>query len=196
MLPVIAHNLLESIEQLRACAVQARQGDAGFTVNTSHIASWSRRTRSWRRRHPVIGYELGEGDRNQANAYGRECQRTSLEITDPFGRGSRRILDPATLAEPVIKGKARDGAWETPFHGCHSERRGAHAPKPCLGISRHAWRAAPGHAGPVLCSSGKIAGSCGHQRSTGPDCLGAAHRSIREISLRCLGCAAAPLRSE
>jgi fumarate hydratase class II len=106
MLPVIAHNLLESIELLASASrVLADKAIAGFTVNTEHIAELVEKNPIMvTALNPVIGYEQGARIAKQAYADGRKVKEVALEMTELSADDLDRILDPATLAEPGIKG--------------------------------------------------------------------------------------------
>jgi fumarate hydratase class II len=106
MLPMIAHNLLESIELLAAAStVLADKAVAGFTVNREHIADLVEKNPIMvTALNPVIGYELGAKIAKQAYADGRRVKEVALEMTDLSEGDLDRILDPASLAEPGIKG--------------------------------------------------------------------------------------------
>ncbi len=106
MLPVIAHNLLESISLLGSMSrVLADKAVAGFTVNREHIADLVEKNPIMvTALNPVIGYELGAKIAKQAYADGRRVKEVTLELTDLSPEDIDRILDPASLAEPGIKG--------------------------------------------------------------------------------------------
>lgn len=106
MLPVIAVNLLQSIELLASVSnVLADKAIAGFTVNTEHIAELvDRNPIMVTGLNPVIGYELGAKIAKQAYAEGRTVKDVALELTDLSSEELDRVLDPMVLAEPGIKG--------------------------------------------------------------------------------------------
>ncbi len=106
MLPVIAHNLLESIELLASMStVLADKAIAGFEVNTAHIAELVEKNPIMvTALNPVIGYELGAKIAKQAYADGRKVKDVALELTELAEEDLERILDPASLADPGIKG--------------------------------------------------------------------------------------------
>ena len=106
MLPVIAHNLLESISLLASTSrVLADKAVAGFTVNREMIAELVEKNPIMvTALNPVIGYELGAKIAKQAYADGRRVKEVTAEMTDLSAEDIDRILDPASLAEPGIKG--------------------------------------------------------------------------------------------
>jgi fumarate hydratase class II len=106
MLPVIALNLLQSIELLASISqVLADKAIAGFTVNTAHIAELvDRNPIMVTGLNPVIGYEAGARIAKRAYAEGRTVKDVALELTDLSAAELDRVLDPTVLAEPGIKG--------------------------------------------------------------------------------------------
>jgi len=105
MLPVIAHNLLQSIELLaNACTVLADKAIAGFTVNTDRIESAvGRNPILVTALNPVIGYELGAKIAKKAYAEGRALKDVARELTDLTDEELDRLLDPAELTQGGIK---------------------------------------------------------------------------------------------
>lgn len=106
MLPVIAVNLLQSIDLLASVStVLADKAIAGFTVNTAHIAELvDRNPIMVTGLNPVIGYELGAKIAKQAYAEGRTVRDVALELTELSAAEIDHVLDPTVLAEPGIKG--------------------------------------------------------------------------------------------
>lgn len=104
MLPVIAHNLLESIEILSTMSnVLADKAIAGFTVNTERIAELvDKNPIMVTGLNPVIGYENGAKIAKKAYAEGRTVKEVAKELTDLSDEDLDRILDPAVLADPGI----------------------------------------------------------------------------------------------
>jgi fumarate hydratase class II len=100
MLPVIAHNLLQSIELLAsASTVLADKAIAGFTVNREHIADLvDKNPIMVTGLNPVIGYDLAAKIAKQAYAEGRRVKDVAGELTDLSEADLNRILDPAELA--------------------------------------------------------------------------------------------------
>jgi len=111
MLPVIAHNLLQSIELLASVSrVLADKAVAGFTVNTERIADLvDRNPIMVTALNPIIGYDTAARIAKQAYAEGRKVKDVAVELTDLTAEQVDRILDPAELAEPGIKDGASGG---------------------------------------------------------------------------------------
>ncbi len=104
MLPVAAHNLLESIELLaNGCISLADKAIAGFEVNDDRIAELvSRNPILVTALNPVIGYELGAKIAKTAYAEGRSLREVAKELTDLTDEELDRLLDPAALTEGGI----------------------------------------------------------------------------------------------
>ena len=111
MLPMIAHNLLQSIELLTTMSrVLADKAIAGFTVNTERIAELvDMNPIMVTALNPIIGYEMGAKIAKQAYAEGRRVKDVAAELTELSAEELDRLLDPAELAEPGIKGGASGG---------------------------------------------------------------------------------------
>jgi fumarate hydratase, class II len=105
MLPVIAHNLLESIRLLAAIARQlADQAIRGFKVNEARMReALERNPILVTALNPVIGYELGAATAKKAYADGRPIREVALEMTTLSGEELARLLDPAALTEGGIR---------------------------------------------------------------------------------------------
>jgi fumarate hydratase class II len=105
MLPVVAYNLLQSIELLaNACTVLADKAIAGFTVNEDKIAAAvGRNPILVTALNPVIGYELGARIAKQAYAEGRPLKDVARELTELTDEELDRLLDPAALTEGGIQ---------------------------------------------------------------------------------------------
>jgi fumarate hydratase class II len=105
MLPVVAYNLLQSIELLtNACTSLATRAIAGFTVNIDNInRALGRNPILVTALNPVIGYELGAAIAKKAYAEGRAVKDVALEMTDLTEAELDRLLDPAALTEGGIK---------------------------------------------------------------------------------------------
>ena len=105
MLPVVAHNLLQSIEILAsASTVFADKAIAGFTVNEENIQrALGRNPILVTALNPVIGYELGAAVAKKAYAEGRAVKDVAKEMTDLSDEELDRLLDPASLTEGGIK---------------------------------------------------------------------------------------------
>ncbi|MCI0400174.1 MAG: class II fumarate hydratase [Gammaproteobacteria bacterium] len=101
MLPVIAYNLLQSIELMANSArVLADNAIAGFTVNVEQL-------RKALEKNPilvtalnaVIGYDKGAQIAKKAYAEGRSIQDVAAEMTDLSAEELARLLDPAKLTK-------------------------------------------------------------------------------------------------
>jgi fumarate hydratase class II len=106
MLPVIAYNLLQSVELLaigsRSLADNAL---AGFTVNHARVAeALARNPILVTALNPVIGYEKGAAIAKRAYAEGRPVLEVAAEMTQLSAAELRRLLDPKTLTEGGIQG--------------------------------------------------------------------------------------------
>ena len=105
MLPVVAYNLLQSIEILAsASTVIADKAIAGFTVNEENIQrALGRNPILVTALNPVIGYELGAAVAKKAYAEGRAVKDVAKEMTELTDEELDRLLDPAGLTEGGIK---------------------------------------------------------------------------------------------
>ena len=105
MLPVVAHNLVQSVEILaNACTVLADSAIAGFTVNEDNInAALGRNPILVTALNPVIGYEKGAAVAKKAYAEGKPIKDVAREETDLTDEELDRLLDPADLARGGIK---------------------------------------------------------------------------------------------
>ena len=105
MLPVVAYNLLQSIEVLANASVGlADRAIAGFTVNVDNInRALDRNPILVTALNPVIGYELGAAVAKKAYAEGRPVKDVAREMTDLTDAELDRLLDPASLTEGGIK---------------------------------------------------------------------------------------------
>jgi len=105
MLPVIAHNLLQSIELLaNASRTLARSAVAGFAVNARQIASaLDRNPMLVTALAPVIGYDQAAAIAKRALAEGRPIREVAAEMTDLDERRLARLLDPAALAKGGVR---------------------------------------------------------------------------------------------
>ena len=106
MLPVIAHNLMQSLELLaigsRSLADNAL---AGFTVNHARLAeALARNPILVTALNPVIGYEKGAAIAKKAYAEGRPVLEVAAEMTQLSADELRRLLDPKALTEGGIQG--------------------------------------------------------------------------------------------
>jgi len=105
MLPVVALNLLQSIEILaNAVVALADNAIAGFTVNTENLErALGRNPILVTALNPVIGYEKGAKIAKKAYAEGRAVKDVAREMTDLDDEELDRLLDPAGLTEGGIK---------------------------------------------------------------------------------------------
>jgi fumarate hydratase class II len=111
MLPVIAHNLLQSIELLaKTSEVLADKAMAGFTVNTERIAGLVERNPIMvTALNAIIGYELGAKVAKTAYAENRPVKEVAAELTDLTAEQLDELLDPLSLTEGGIKGGGGGG---------------------------------------------------------------------------------------
>lgn len=105
MLPVVAFNLLQSIEILtNAAKVLGDDAIRGFTVNEENIqGALSRNPILVTALNPVIGYELGAAVAKKAYAENRPVKDVAREMTELTDEELDRLLDPASLTEGGIK---------------------------------------------------------------------------------------------
>ncbi len=105
MLPVVAYNLLQSVEILsNAATVLGKDAIQGFTVNEDNITgALSRNPILVTALNPVIGYELGAAVAKKAYAENRPVKDVAREMTDLTDDELDRLLDPASLTEGGIK---------------------------------------------------------------------------------------------
>ncbi len=106
MLPLVAHNLLQSIALLSSAArLLAQRAIAGFTVNESRIrASLDRNPVLVTALNPVIGYEKGAAIAKRAWKEERGVREVAAEMTGLPAAELDRLLDPRVLTEAGIKG--------------------------------------------------------------------------------------------
>jgi fumarate hydratase, class II len=99
MLPVIAHNLLQSTELLaNASRLLADRAVAGFTVNEARLReALDRNPILVTALNPIIGYEQGAAIAKKAYAEGRAVIDVALEETDLPEAELRRLLDPGKM---------------------------------------------------------------------------------------------------
>jgi fumarate hydratase class II len=111
MLPVIAHNLLQSIELLASASnVLADKAVAGFTVNSQHIADLvDKNPIMVTALNSIIGYDLGAKIAKRAYWENRRVKDVAAEMTDLSPEELDKLLDPADLADGGIKGGAGGG---------------------------------------------------------------------------------------
>ncbi len=111
MLPVIAYNLIQSIELLASAShVLADKAIAGFAVNREAIAETVEKNPIMvTALNPIIGYELGAKIAKRAYAEGRRVKDVAAEMTTLSPAELDRLLDPADLTEGGIKGGGGGG---------------------------------------------------------------------------------------
>ncbi|MEQ1581787.1 MAG: class II fumarate hydratase [Steroidobacteraceae bacterium] len=99
MLPVIAYNLLQSIELLgNGARALADNAIAGFTVNTARLGSVLERNPILATAlNRLIGYEQGAAIVKRAYREGRPIKDVALEMTQLSRDELDRLLDPASL---------------------------------------------------------------------------------------------------
>jgi len=105
MLPVIAHNLLQSIEILaNAARSLADAAIAGFSVREDNLdAALKRNPILVTALNPVIGYEQGAAIAKKAYAEGRPVKDVAREMTDLSDEELDRLLDPVALTKGGIQ---------------------------------------------------------------------------------------------
>jgi fumarate hydratase class II len=106
MLPVIAYNLLQSVQLLGiACGSLADNALAGFTVNRERLnAALARNPILVTALNPLIGYEKGAAIAKKAYAEGRPILDVAAEMTGMKLDELRALLDPKALTEGGIHG--------------------------------------------------------------------------------------------
>jgi fumarate hydratase class II len=106
MLPVIAYNLLQSIELLGIGSRNlADHALAGFTVNQARLGeALAHNPILITALNPVIGYEKGAAIAKKAYAEGRPILEVAEQMTDLSVDELRRLLDPKTLTDGGIHG--------------------------------------------------------------------------------------------
>ena len=105
MLPVVAHNLIQSISILsNAMKVMAEKAICGFTVNEENIKEMlDRNPILVTALNSVIGYELGAKIAKKAYQEGRAVKDVAVELTDLSEADLDRLLDPKDLTKGGIK---------------------------------------------------------------------------------------------
>ncbi len=111
MLPVIAYNLLQSLELLDIASRNlADHALAGLTVNQARLeAVLARNPILVTALNPIIGYEKGAAIAKKAYAEGRPILQVAAEMTDLSIEELRRVLDPLDLTAGGIKGGGSAG---------------------------------------------------------------------------------------
>lgn len=99
MLPVIAHNLLQSVSLLgNAARLFADKAVAGFTVNRERISGFlDRNPVLVTALNPVIGYDRAAEIAKKAYAEGRPLKEVAAEMTDLSKEDLDRLLDPRKM---------------------------------------------------------------------------------------------------
>jgi fumarate hydratase class II len=105
MLPIVAYNLLQSIELLaNTSRIMADKAIAGFTVNQDKLDdALSKNPILVTALNSVIGYDKGAAIAKQAYKEGRSVKELAMEQTDLSEAELDRLLDPAALTEGGIK---------------------------------------------------------------------------------------------
>jgi fumarate hydratase class II len=105
MLPVVAFNVLQSIQLLaNVSRLLADKAIAGFTVNDAKLAeALDRNPILVTALNPVIGYEKGAAIAKQAYKERRPVLDVAREKTDLSPRELARLLDPRDLTKGGIK---------------------------------------------------------------------------------------------
>ena len=106
MLPIIAHNLLESITLLgNVSRVLADKAIAGFTVNDEHMLELvDKNPIMVTVLNPIIGYEKGAAIAKKAYKEKRRLIDVALEDTDISEEELKVLLDAKAMTEGGIKG--------------------------------------------------------------------------------------------
>ncbi len=104
MLPLVAHNLLQSIGLLASITpLLADQAISGFTVNRERIdEALGRNPILVTALNSVIGYDKGAQIAKTAYREGRPVMEVALEMTDLDEKELTRLLDPARLTRGGI----------------------------------------------------------------------------------------------
>jgi fumarate hydratase class II len=112
MLPVVAHNLLQSIGLLaNGSRHLADAAIAGFTVRKDRLReALDRNPILVTALNPVIGYEKAASIAKQAYREGRPVREVAREATGLSEKALAKMLDPALLARGGIHGKPGGGA--------------------------------------------------------------------------------------
>jgi len=101
MLPVIAHNILQSIDLLsNASRVLADKAIHGFKLNTEKIVNLvDKNPILVTALNPIIGYDKGAKIAKRAYAEGKTLKEVALEETDLSEHELDKILDPLKLTQ-------------------------------------------------------------------------------------------------
>jgi len=111
MLPVIAYNLLQSLELLSIASRNlADHALAGFTVKEERLReALDRNPILVTALNPIIGYEQGAAIAKKAYAQGRPILAVASEVTGMPESELRPLLDPLALTTGGIKGSGSSG---------------------------------------------------------------------------------------
>jgi len=111
MLPVIAYNLLQSIEILaNASRLLADRAIAGFKVRRDRVGeALARNPILVTALNPVIGYEAGAAAAKRAYKEGRPILDVALETTGLSKAELEKLLDPAALTRGGVHGGSSGG---------------------------------------------------------------------------------------
>lgn len=111
MMPVIAHNLLQSIEILKnVVVVLADRGISGITANVEHCRELAEKSLGIATAlTPYIGYERAAEVAREARDTGRTVREIVLESGLLSGDDLERVLDPARMALSPLNEEAKSG---------------------------------------------------------------------------------------
>jgi fumarate hydratase class II len=111
MLPVIAYNLLQSLDLLSIASRNlADHALAGFVVNGERLReALDRNPILVTALNPIIGYEKGAAIAKKAYAEGRPILEVAAEVTHMPQSKLRPLLDPLALTTGGIKGSGSSG---------------------------------------------------------------------------------------
>jgi fumarate hydratase class II len=111
MLPVIAYNLVQSLELTGiACRSLAEHAIAGFEVKEARLRqALDRNPILVTALNPIIGYEKGAAIAKKAYAEGRPILEVAAEMTGMDAGELRRLLDPLALTQGGVKGRGSTG---------------------------------------------------------------------------------------
>ena len=115
MLPLIAYNLLQSIQLLaNASRALAERAVAGFTVNSTHIAAaLASNPVLVTALNPVIGYERGAAIVKRSLAEKRPIAEVAGELTNLSAEELAKALDPLALTRGGLTGGGLKGGGQT-----------------------------------------------------------------------------------
>jgi fumarate hydratase class II len=111
MLPLVAYNLLQSIEILsNACRVLADKAIAGFAVNAANInRALDRNPILVTALNPIIGYQKGAEVAKKSLAENRSLLEIVVELGYMSEDEARRALDARQMTEGGIQGTGGGG---------------------------------------------------------------------------------------